>query len=42
VLRNLLIGTAIAVGLGVGLAVGTGNTTPPPTKGNTAAPKTDR
>jgi ABC-type nitrate/sulfonate/bicarbonate transport system permease component len=29
VLRNLLIGSAIAVGLGVGLAVGTGNTTPP-------------
>jgi FecR protein len=28
VLRNLLIGSAIAVGLSVGLAVGTGNTTP--------------
>jgi len=36
VLRNLLIGSAIAVGLGVGLAVGTGNTTPPPTNKNPA------
>jgi hypothetical protein len=34
VLRNLLIGTAIAVGLSVGLAVGTGNTTPPRTRAN--------
>jgi hypothetical protein len=29
VLRNVLIGSAIAVGLSVGLAVGTGNTSPP-------------